>query len=53
MFFEKDYDLFPRTYSVKSYKRREPKLLKKLVNTSIFLSILAVIVLFVSMFVIK
>jgi hypothetical protein len=53
MFFEKDYEIYPRTYSIKSYKRRESKLLKKLVNTVFYLSILAMIALIATMYVNK
>ncbi|WP_010251976.1 hypothetical protein [Acetivibrio cellulolyticus] len=53
MFFEKDYDLLPRTYSVKSYRRKESKLLKRLASLSMFLLILSIAVFVFILFVVK
>lgn len=53
MFFEKDYDLLPRTYSVKSYRRRESKVMKKLVGVITFLLTVSIIAFVCILFLIK
>lgn len=41
--FNNDYDLLPRTYSIKSYRRRESSIAKKLVKYLVFLLVLLAI----------
>lgn len=37
--FNNDYDLIPRTYSIKSYRRKESSTLKKVVKYSVYILI--------------
>jgi hypothetical protein len=55
MFFNtnNDYDLLPRTYSIKGYRRRESFLAKRIFKYTIYLSILLFIAVVVIVFFIK
>lgn len=51
--FNNDYDLVPRTYSIKSYRKRESLLAGKFLKSFVYIAFLLIIAAFVFIFLIN